>query len=77
MNYIISKVFIPYDTISRYYPIIKKHPVLTPFMHIRRWLKLIFKGIPDETVSELKFSQNVSNEEAKGMATLLKELGIK
>ena len=77
LNYILSKVFIPYDTISRYYPILKKYPVLTPFMHMRRCFKLIFKGIPDETKSEIKYSQNISNEEANEMAILLEDLGIK
>lgn len=77
LNYILSKVFISYDTITRHYPILKKHPILTPIMHIRRWFKLIVKGIPDETKTEIKYSQDISNEEANDMATLLKELGIK
>lgn len=77
LNYILSKVFIPYDTISRHYPILKKYPVLTPFIHIRRWVKLIFKGIPDETKAEIEYSQNISREEAKNMINLLSNLGLK
>ena len=75
-NYILSKVFIPYDIISRQYKILQKHPWLTPFMHIIRWFKLLIKGIPNETKSEIKYSQNISNEEARAMTTLLKDLDL-
>ena len=77
LNYILSKVFIPYDTISRHYPILKKYPVLTPFMHIRRWFKLIFKGVPEETKAEIEYSQNILNYDAENMKYMLIKLGLR
>lgn len=77
LNYILSKVFIPYDTISRYYPILKKHPFLTPLMHIRRWVKLIFKGIPEETKAEIEYSQNIFDDDAENMKSVLIKLGLR
>lgn len=77
LNYILSKIFISYNNISRQYPILKKYPVLTPVIHIRRWFKLLFQGIPKVTMAEIEYSQNISNEEAKNMIRLLYSLGLK
>ncbi len=75
-KYVIYKVFLPYDVMKSYYPILKKHRWLTPIMEIRRWFRLIFKGNGNRAVKELKQVGNMSQEQVENTRQFLKNLGL-
>lgn len=75
-KYALSKIFIPYDVIKIYYPILQKHRWLTPVMEVRRWFKLVFCGHARRTVKELKYSQAISADEAEATKNFLSNIGL-
>lgn len=76
LRYALSKIFIPYDVIKFHYPILQKHRWLTPFMEVRRWGKLIFRGHAKRTMNELKYNQSISNAEADEIKKFLSNIGL-
>ncbi len=49
-------IFLPYDNMCILYPVLKKVPVLLPFMWVARWLKILFtrSGVIKEHRNNLK-----------------------
>lgn len=76
MKYALSKIFIPYDVIKFHYPILQKHKWLTPVMEVRRWCKLIFCGHLKRTTQELRYNNNISNNDASNMQAFLEDVGL-
>ncbi len=76
IRYFLSKVFLSYDVIKYQYPILQKHPLLTPIMEVRRWFKLIFCGHAGRVVRELKVNNEISHSEAENTKTFLKKIGL-
>ena len=76
IKYALSKIFIPYDVIKFHYPILQKHKWLTPFMEVRRWLKLIFCGHAKRTLNELKYNQTISADKADVTKNFLENIGL-
>lgn len=75
-KYALSKIFIPYDVIKFYYPILQKHRWLTPLMEVRRWFKLVFCGHAKRTVQELKYNSTISSDEAEKAKKFLSDIGL-
>ena len=75
-KYALSKIFIPYDVIKFHYPILQKHRWLTPFMEIRRWIKLIFCGHAKRTLKELKYNQSIPTDKADATKIFLENIGL-
>ncbi len=75
-KYLLSRMFIPYDMLKRYYPIIEKHRWLTPFMQIRRWFMIFRPDVAKRAKSELKVNSNLEKSKSDEMNTLLKEIGL-
>lgn len=76
VKYALYKIFIPYSVIKYHYPILQKHRWLMPIMQVRRWYKLIFRGHLRRTTKELRYSNNISNEDAANMKIFLKNIGL-
>ena len=76
LKYLMSKIFLPYNVIKYYYPILQKHKWLLPVMQVRRWFKLVFCGHMKRTMHEINVNNSVSKEDAKGMHQLLDNLGL-
>ena len=77
MKYALSKIFLSYDIIKYYYPILQKHRWLTPIMEVRRWCKLVFCGHAKRTLNELKYNQSISAEKAEEVSKFLTDVGLK
>lgn len=75
-NYILSRLFMPYDTLKNYFPILEKHKWLLPFMQVRRWFRFLFKGKLKRGVFEVKVNQNVSKDKVLEMNEFLKNVGL-
>ncbi len=76
IGYIFSRVFISYDKLKRYYPIIEKHRWLTPFMQVRRWGMLFKPSVAKMAKSELSANKSIDKSSAKDMNTFLNEVGL-
>lgn len=76
IRYALSRIFISYSEIKFHYPILQKHRWLTPFMHVRRWCKLIFCGHLGRVTNELHYSNNISSTEAATIQQFLKNIGL-
>lgn len=76
LKFALSRIFIPYETIKFYYPVLQKHRILTPLFEVVRWFKLLFCGGAKRSVNELKYNSSLSDEKANAARELLDELGI-
>jgi len=76
LNYVGSRIFIPYEFLKFRYPILQKHKWLLPICHVRRWFHLIFKGRIGYSLNELKLNQQLTDEKIKSVTELLEILGI-
>ena len=77
LRYALQRIYIPYDTIKYYYPVLQKHKWLTPFYQVVRWCKLVFKGGWRRAAYELHANATVSREEVASVAKLMHNLGLK
>ncbi len=75
-SYLLSRIFLSYDSLKFHYPILQKHRWLTPFMEVRRWCKLLFCGHIGRVKQEIACNQNVTEREAEAASALLSELGL-
>ena len=77
MGYVFSRIFISHEQLKRYYPILEKHKILTPFMQVRRWFSLLKPGVFKMAKKEIKANKNIDKENAKKMKEFLDDIGLK
>lgn len=75
-RYLLSRIFLPYPSLARIYPILKKHKWLTPVMEVRRWLRLLFRGKAKRLMEEIAITHEITDERAEEITSLLKQLGL-
>ncbi len=76
LKYALSRIFLPYDVIKYYYPILHKHRWLTPCVEVFRWCKLIFCGHLKRSVQELQYNSAIDRSEAEQIKTFLNSIGL-
>jgi hypothetical protein len=76
LGYILSRIFIPFAKLKRYYPILEKHPWLMPVMQVRRWFMLFDPDIAQMAQRELATNRSLEKEKAADMSLLLKNIGL-
>ncbi|MBQ7346629.1 MAG: nucleotidyltransferase family protein [Clostridia bacterium] len=76
VRYILSRIFLSYDSLKVLYPILLKHKWLTPIMEVRRWFRLLFKGKMKSSLHELNVNKSMSKEQIENTAQLLRQLGL-
>lgn len=76
-KYVLRRIFQPYNVLKEKYPIIKKHPYLTPIYEVKRWGDIVFKGKLKKSVDELKTTTATSDESARQLSVFLKKVGLK
>ena len=64
VRFFFSKVFLPYFALAHTYPILKKHPILTPFYQVRRWFGILFRkgGISKGSKKSLQMNASLTTE---------------
>lgn len=75
-GYLLSRIFIPYDKLKRYYPILEKHRWLTPVMQVRRWFMLFRPDVAKRTENELKTNRRLKRDKALEMNEFLNNVGL-
>ena len=75
-KYIMSRIFLPYSVLKFHYPVLQKHKWLLPFMEVRRWFKLLFKGGIKRSANEMKINRTMSAEKQAETAKMMEQLGL-
>jgi hypothetical protein len=75
-GYLISRVFIPFAMLKRWYPILEKHPWLMPVMQVRRWFMLLKPDVAAMAKRELATNSNLEKSKADQMKRFLDEIGL-
>ena len=76
LGYILSRVFIPFSKLKRYYPVLEKHPWLMPFMQIRRWFMLLRPDVAKLAKKEIASNKSIEKSKADQMNCFLDNLGL-
>ena len=76
MGYILSRIFIPYAKLKRYYPILEKHKWLMPVMQVRRWFMLLNPKVAKMAKSEMAANGKMESEKADQMSVFLDHIGL-
>ena len=76
-GYFISRVFVPYERLVRYYPILKKHRWLLPLMQVRRWFMIFDPEIAAMAKRELSVNGSIDSAKADEMNIFLDNIGLK
>ena len=76
LGYMLSRLFIPYEKLKRYYPVLEKHRWLTPFMQIRRWFMLLKPDVARMAKQEMNINSKLDKAKADEMKVLLEHIGL-
>ena len=76
LNFIISRIFLPYEKLKSYYPILEKRKILTPFYQIKRWFSLLSKEKRQSAKIELKTALNQKETHSQKIEKLFKNLEL-
>jgi hypothetical protein len=75
-RYAMSRIFVRYEIMRQYYPILEKHKWLTSFYHVYRWLCVIFNGRLRRALREMKFILKISRKQRRTAKEMLEHLDI-
>ena len=78
-NYLLKRIFVPYDLLKSLYPVIQKHPILTPVFEVVRWFeRLTSKNTRARGARELQALKQIetAGEEHQTLAELRRYLGL-
>lgn len=76
LRYLLSRIFVPFSRLKRYYPVLEKYPILFPLMQVRRWFMLLKPDVRKMAKNELELNSSLSDEQAEAAGGLLNELGL-
>lgn len=68
-------IFLPYDSMCKKYPVLKKTPILLPLLWVVRWISVIFKS-PEKISSQRKRVQLLSEEKLDTWENQMQAVGL-
>lgn len=74
--YLCSRLFLSRRELSALYPVLLRHPLLTPFCQVRRWCRLLFGGRLRFTLRRRRARGQVTPEKTAASHELLTALGL-
>lgn len=74
--YFWRKVFLPYKSMKKQYPVLEKCPILLPFCHVARWFAIVFTSRRKKAAAQMKASQSLDREKTKQIVALQKKLKL-
>ncbi len=75
-GYVVSRVFIPYAKLKRYYPVLERYPFLTPILQVRRWFMLLNPKIARMAKAEMASNGSLDKAKAEEMNAFLDQMGL-
>ena len=75
-KFVLTKVFMPYNNLKSYYPILQKHKWLTPIFQVHRWCRLLSLSGVKYYADEIKANYSVDNYKAEITKEMLKKIGL-
>ena len=75
-KYYIKRVFLPYSSMKRGYPVLEKAPFLLPFCWVVRWFKLLDPKVRLRTKDEIRIEKSVGKETGDKLESMMKKLEI-
>lgn len=75
-GYLLSSVFVSYENLWRTYPALKGRKWLTPVYQVRRWFRILFKGMSKAKRNTLRTYDTVSKEQKEETKLLLEQLNL-
>lgn len=75
-RYALSKIWLPYDMIKFYYPILGKYKIFTPLMELRRWMRLLFDGQLKRATKELDYNSRIAKNQMQETRQFLQDIGL-
>ncbi len=76
IGYIFSRIFVPYERLVRYYPILKNKRWLTPIMQVRRWFMLLSPNISKMAKKEFEANLALNSSKADAMNKFIDDVGL-
>ena len=76
IGYVLSRIFIPYAKLKRYYPVLEKHRWLMPFMQIRRWFMLLNPDVARMAKREMAVNGKLVKTKSDEMNSFLDDIGL-
>lgn len=77
VGYIFQRLFMPYSSLKKAYPILVKHKWLTPFCQMARWFKLITGEKTKKAIEEIRISSTTSEADVNNLQAFLGEIGLR
>lgn len=75
-QHILRRIFMPYKSLKIKYPILGKHPWLTPVYQVVRWVQMLCKGRLGTYRRELDMICGLSDERREEIGQLLDDVGL-
>jgi hypothetical protein len=76
IKYVLSRIFPSFRTMRLNYPILEKHKILLPFLHVRRWFRIVFLSGMKKAKSQISHSTKISDAKADEITEMLTKLGL-
>lgn len=75
-KYVLSRIWLPLDSLKFRYPVLNKHKWLLPVCEVRRWFELLFGGRLKRTTKELEVISSLTDEKKQATKELLSRLEL-
>lgn len=75
-KFVLTKVFMPYNNLKSFYPVLKNRKWLTPFFQVHRWCRLLSAGGVKRYANEIKTNYSVDKFKAETTKDILKKIGL-
>ena len=73
IQYILSRIFVPYSIMKNIYPVLQTHKWLLPVMEVWRWIRAVFTG----NISQKELQSSMQSDSKDAMGEMLTTLGLK
>lgn len=74
--YVLSRIFLPYKTLTKYYPKLKIRKWLLPFYEVKRWLEILFSKRIKHGIREFSIGNDIKKEEYEETQHMIETLGL-
>lgn len=76
VQYILSRIFVPYVNLKYEFPILQKYRFLTPVFEVYRWLLFVFKGNKKHKINRMNYVKHIPEENKQYVADMMERIGL-